>query len=112
MSAKRASILLEFRCQLQELVVMVGYPGSGKSTFAETAKNYTVVNRDTLRTWQKCVQSADAALKARKSVLVDNTNPDLESRKRYVDLAKKHKVACRLAYSCALVSSSIVRTSK
>uniref|UniRef100_A0A914VYX0 Bifunctional polynucleotide phosphatase/kinase n=1 Tax=Plectus sambesii TaxID=2011161 RepID=A0A914VYX0_9BILA len=81
----------------QEVVVMVGFPGSGKSTWAERylSKGYVIVNRDTLKTWQKCVEVAKKALKEGKSVIVDNTNPDKESRKRYVDMAKESKVDCR-----------------
>lgn len=55
---------------------MAGFPGSGKSTFAEQYKGYVIVNRDTLKTWQKCVEVAKKALKEGKSVIVDNTNPD------------------------------------
>lgn len=75
---------------------MVGCQGSGKSHFAKKhLKNYTYVNRDTLKTWQKCVQKTDEALAEGKSVVVDNTNPDKGSRQRYIDVGKKYKVPVR-----------------
>ncbi|XP_016837662.1 uncharacterized protein F21D5.5 isoform X1 [Nasonia vitripennis] len=80
----------------QELVIMVGCPGSGKSHFAKThLKNYYYINRDTLGNWQKCVAKTDEALAQGKSVVVDNTNPDKVSRSRYVQVAKKHRVPVR-----------------
>lgn len=40
----------------QELVVMVGFPGSGKSYFSKShLSHYEYVNRDALGSWQKCV---------------------------------------------------------
>ncbi|VDO71136.1 unnamed protein product [Heligmosomoides polygyrus] len=66
----------------KEVIVIVGFPGSGKSTFArklESEHGYAVVNRDTLGTWQKCCEHARAHLKSGKSVVVDNTNPNKES---------------------------------
>ena len=40
----------------QEMIVMVGFPGSGKSQFSTThLADYARVNRDTLGSWQKCV---------------------------------------------------------
>ncbi|KAM4627980.1 bifunctional polynucleotide phosphatase/kinase isoform 2-T2 [Polymixia lowei] len=81
-----------------EVVVAVGFPGSGKSTFFHThviPKGYAYVNRDTLGSWQSCVSACERALKEGRSVAVDNTNPDPESRKRYVDVAKAAGVSCR-----------------
>uniref|UniRef100_A0A667XZ53 Polynucleotide kinase 3'-phosphatase n=1 Tax=Myripristis murdjan TaxID=586833 RepID=A0A667XZ53_9TELE len=81
-----------------EVIVAVGFPASGKSTFFHShiiPKGYTYVNRDTLGSWQSCVSACERALKEGRSVAVDNTNPDPESRKRYVDVAKAAGVSCR-----------------
>ncbi|XP_073779297.1 bifunctional polynucleotide phosphatase/kinase isoform X2 [Danio rerio] len=82
----------------QEIIVAVGFPGAGKSTFFQThiiPKGYAYVNRDTMGSWQHCVSACERALKEGKSVAVDNTNPDLESRKRYIDVAQSAGVSCR-----------------
>lgn len=81
-----------------EVVVAVGFPASGKSTFFHMhiiPKGYVYVNRDTLGSWQSCVAACERALKEGRSVAVDNTNPDPESRKRYLDVAKAAGVSCR-----------------
>ncbi|XP_072249061.1 bifunctional polynucleotide phosphatase/kinase [Leuresthes tenuis] len=81
-----------------EVIVAVGYPASGKSTFFHThiiPNGYAYVNRDTLGSWQNCVSACERALREGRSVAVDNTNPDPESRKRYVDVAKAAGVSCR-----------------
>ena len=81
-----------------EMVILVGLPAAGKSTFAKTylePKGYEVVNRDTLKTQPKCLSTCEDALKNKKSVVVDNTNPSKESRKCFIDIAKKHNVKVR-----------------
>uniref|UniRef100_A0A8C1VAX5 Polynucleotide kinase 3'-phosphatase n=1 Tax=Cyprinus carpio TaxID=7962 RepID=A0A8C1VAX5_CYPCA len=80
----------------QEVIVAVGFPGSGKSTFFQThiiPQGYAYVNRDILGSWQQCVSACERALKEGRSVAVDNTNPDPESRKRYV--SQSAGVPCR-----------------
>ncbi|CAH2318932.1 bifunctional polynucleotide phosphatase kinase [Pelobates cultripes] len=81
-----------------EVVVTVGFPAAGKSKFVKdylVPKGYVCVNRDTLGTWQKCVAGCEEALRNGKSVVVDNTNPDLESRSRYINCAKNAGVPVR-----------------
>uniref|UniRef100_A0A673KUD3 Bifunctional polynucleotide phosphatase/kinase-like n=1 Tax=Sinocyclocheilus rhinocerous TaxID=307959 RepID=A0A673KUD3_9TELE len=82
----------------QEVIVAVGFPGSGKSTFFQThiiPQGYAYVNRDILGSWQQCVSACERALKEGRRVAVDNTNPDPESRKRYIDVSQSAGVPCR-----------------
>lgn len=89
-----------------EVVILVGYPASGKSYFASQyliSAGYVHVNRDTLGSWQRCVSLMESSIKSGSSVVVDNTNPDRESRKRFIDTAKALKVPCR----CFVMSTDI-----
>lgn len=59
----------------QELVVLVGPPASGKSTFSkEHLPTYCRINQDTLHSVEKCRKAVDEMLGQGKSVVVDNTN--------------------------------------
>lgn len=91
-----------------ELVVLVGYPASGKTHFAKrylVPKQYVHINRDTLGSWQKCVVESENALARKQSVVIDNTNPDVESRRRFTELAKKYGCGCR----CFVMDCSLER---
>lgn len=88
-----------------QLIVMVGLPGSGKSHFAR--KNlqplgYEIINRDIIGNNQKCLKMCQEKLKDKQSCVIDNTNIDIESRKRFIDIAKAIGVPCR----CFLMNSS------
>ncbi|XP_068633351.1 uncharacterized protein F21D5.5 [Battus philenor] len=84
----------------KEILVLVGYPGSGKSFLAKqiekkSSSHYVTVCRDVLGSWQKCAAEATRLLQHGKSVVVDSTNPDVESRARWTSLAKQMNVDCR-----------------
>ncbi|RZB94430.1 PNK3P, AAA 33, and/or Zeta toxin domain containing protein [Asbolus verrucosus] len=82
----------------QEVILMVGGPASGKSFYCKNQlipKGYVHVSRDKLGTWQKCAKSLEECIQRNQSVVIDNTNPDKESRQRFIDVAKRHGVSCR-----------------
>lgn len=88
----------KYAIKKQEVVVMVGQPASGKSTFRKRylePHGYVAVNRDTLGTVEKCLKVAKEALNAGKSVVADNTNPSAESRAKFIKLAQEKGVSCR-----------------
>lgn len=88
------------------MVLFVGYPASGKSTYFRKhfePSNYVHINRDKLGSWQKCVAKCTENVKAGKSVVIDNTNPDIESRKRYTNVAKQFHIPVR----CFLFTTSL-----
>ncbi|KAJ0176659.1 hypothetical protein K1T71_007838 [Dendrolimus kikuchii] len=84
----------------KEILVLVGFPGSGKSFLAKQIEKksdfkYATVCRDVLGSWQKCATEAVKLVQRCKSVIVDSTNPDTESRARWTSLAKENNVQCR-----------------
>lgn len=81
-------------CKLtkQTLVMMCGLPGSGKSYYCQKYVDAFRINRDELKSINKCLKLCDEKLKKRKSVVIDNTNLDVKSRKMFLDIAKKYKV--------------------
>ncbi|XP_065898119.1 bifunctional polynucleotide phosphatase/kinase-like [Dysidea avara] len=84
----------------QEMVLFVGPPASGKSTFYKKhlqPKGYIHVNRDTLGSVKKCVAECEKALQCpgNSHIVIDNTNPDPEARKYYLGLGKMYKTPVR-----------------
>ncbi|OBT46568.1 hypothetical protein VE00_01861 [Pseudogymnoascus sp. WSF 3629] len=83
-----------------EIVLFVGSPGSGKSTFYHThlPPPYVRINQDLLKTRDKCLKAARARLEEGVSVVIDNTNPDEATRKYWVDLAREVGVGIRCVH--------------
>ncbi|AVL94732.1 phosphatase/kinase [Moumouvirus australiensis] len=80
-----------FEPRKKEMIMLIGPPGSGKSYFATKyilPHNYIYINRDTCKTKIKCFNETKKALTENKSVVIDNTNPDVLSRMEYTSLAK------------------------
>eukprot|EP01016_Furgasonia_blochmanni_P038244 TRINITY_DN4600_c0_g1_i2.p1 TRINITY_DN4600_c0_g1~~TRINITY_DN4600_c0_g1_i2.p1 ORF type:complete len:404 (-),score=129.89 TRINITY_DN4600_c0_g1_i2:255-1418(-) len=80
----------------KEMIIFVGPPGGGKSTFYKThLKSYVHVNNDTLKKKEKCFQVAREAMAAGKSVVIDNTNPEKVTRADYIKMAKENNYPVR-----------------
>ncbi|XP_017964810.1 uncharacterized protein F21D5.5 [Drosophila navojoa] len=89
---------VEFDTKKCEMIIMVGLPGSGKSHFCAEVlgpKGYKIISADTLGSTQACLNACQRALNADKSCVVDNTNVDVASRKRFMSLAMEKGVPCR-----------------
>jgi bifunctional polynucleotide phosphatase/kinase len=77
----------------KHLVILVGYPASGKSYVAKMLNKqfgYIIVNQDTLKTKAKCIKLVKELCAQNKCVIIDNTNRDVDTRKIYIDIAKQH----------------------
>jgi bifunctional polynucleotide phosphatase/kinase len=87
-----------FEPKKPEVVINIGLPASGKSTFTKNyilKHDYEYINQDSLKTLPKCIKKLELALKEGKSSVIDNTNINREQRKRFTDLAKKYNFKCR-----------------
>jgi bifunctional polynucleotide phosphatase/kinase len=84
----------------QELVLLMGNPGSGKSTTGKAlaAKGYTHVEQDVTKTKEKSMKAVVAALEKGGSVVVDATHASEENRKPYADLAKEKGIPFRILW--------------
>ncbi|KAF7620018.1 polynucleotide kinase 3'-phosphatase [Aspergillus flavus] len=87
-----------------ELVIFCGSPGAGKSTFYWDylePLGYERVNQDILKTRPKCIKVAKEHLTAGRSVVVDNTNADPETRSHWIEIAKEYSIPIRCVYFSA-----------
>ncbi|KZF25768.1 putative DNA 3'-phosphatase Tpp1 [Xylona heveae TC161] len=87
-----------------EIVLFCGSPGAGKSTFFWRQLGplgYVRVNQDILKTREKCLQRAAQLLGEKQSVVIDNTNADVETRAHWIKLAKAKNVPIRCVYFTA-----------
>jgi bifunctional polynucleotide phosphatase/kinase len=85
-----------------EMIIMIGYPASGKSyisSFLENQYGYIIINQDTLKTKTKCFKFAIENLNKKKSIIIDNTNRDKKIRSEWISLANKYNYNIR----CILV---------
>ncbi|KAA1478773.1 PNK3P-domain-containing protein [Dentipellis sp. KUC8613] len=91
------SPLIQLTCP-PGVILFVGLPCLGKTTFYRkhfAPAGYVHINQDTLKSRSKCIQTAEEALAQGKSCVIDNTNRDQQTRKYYLDLAKKTKTPVR-----------------
>lgn len=74
------------------LVILMGLPGSGKSTFYHHrfSGTHIRVNLDMLRTRHREKVLIEACLQTRQPLVVDNTNVSRRERARYILAAKEN----------------------
>jgi len=101
-----------------ELVIFVGLPGSGKSTyyFAHFATSHVHVSKDLMpnargRDDRQSLQ-VEKALADGRSVVVDNTNPTRDSRTALIAAGKRHGARIIAYYFECSVRLAIVRNAQ
>ena len=98
-----------------DLVILIGLQGSGKTTFyrAHFAATHEHVSKDRLRHNKKPsrrqAQLIDDALRAGRSVVVDNTNPTVADRAPLIALGRAHGARISGYYFEPSVSGSLER---
>ena len=75
-----------------KMVILVGLPGSGKSTYAKDQNGFEVINQDLLGNRQKCINKTKELLKQGKSVIIDRTNINRKQRNHWLEIAKEFEI--------------------
>ena len=82
----------------KEVIILIGSPGSGKSTFTEKfllPKGYIRINQDILKTKEKVLKSLLQNIKEGKKIVIDSTNPQKNGRKDYIKICKENNYSVR-----------------
>jgi len=76
-----------------EAIIFIGIQGVGKSTFYRDYffNTHIRINMDMLKTRHREQILLQACLEGKQPFVVDNTNPTVEERQRYIIAAKTHK---------------------
>jgi bifunctional polynucleotide phosphatase/kinase len=80
----------------KELILMVGFPASGKSHIAQyiaqnILQNGTILSLDSVGNKKKLMQTFNELLNIDQNIIIDNTNLTIGARKEFIDLAKNHQ---------------------
>lgn len=78
----------------RRVLILVGLPGSGKSSIARQLEScgWVRINQDELGSRNKCKELMEKALVENKKVVIDRCNFDVRQRKSWIDLATKYGV--------------------
>jgi len=83
----------------KELVIFVGMPGSGKSTYYNKyLSDHIHIEQDKLGSRVKVIKHLDESLKSGKSIVIDSTNPTQEGREEYYLKARKYNYNIKVLY--------------
>jgi predicted kinase len=96
----------------KQILIMVGFPGSGKTTWAEEQEGYIRIDGDSLKTPEKMIRVAAAALvldNCEKGVIFDSTGGTVERRAKFIQFAKDYNLPYRVIWVAAPIEDSMAR---
>lgn len=107
-------MLLNVGVNQMEMIIFIGIQATGKSEFYKRQFHNTHIriNLDMLRTRNRENILMNACLEAKQSFVIDNTNPTVLDRKKYIDKAKDEHFKVVGYYFKSDIGSAIERNSK
>lgn len=83
----------------KQIIIMMGYPGSGKSTIAKNIcknESFVYLEGDIYKTSTKMIKVSLEHITQNKSIIFDATNSSSKKRQEYIEFGKKYnyKIVC------------------
>lgn len=83
----------------KQIIIMMGFPGSGKSTIAQNIcknKSFVYIAGDIYKTSTKMIKASLLHISDNKSIVFDATNSSSKKRNEYIEFGKKYnyKIIC------------------
>jgi predicted kinase len=103
-----------FATDKMEAVVLMGIPGSGKTSFAKERLFHTHVriSLDLLKTRHRERRLLEFCLTTEQRFVVDNTNPTRLERAAYIEAAKRHQFHVIGYYFQSIVADCLLRNAQ
>lgn len=93
---KSVASIIDYEIETQEIIVLVGYPSAGKTTFAENKLNtYVIISGDLYKTTERSIKEAKKYIDNENSVVFDATNGKLDNRAKIIKFAKDNNIPIR-----------------
>jgi predicted kinase len=97
-----------------DAIIFIGIQGSGKSTFYKDFffNSHLRISLDLLNTRNKENQFIDKCIELHQKLVIDNTNPTIEERKKYIEKLKANKYKVIGYFFQSKIKDSLERNDK
>lgn len=80
-----------FKEYAKTIFILIGIQASGKTTFCQKYFNdLDIISLDIIKTRKKEDKAINEIINSGKNFVIDNTNPTIEERKKYIDIAHQN----------------------
>ena len=102
-----------FKNYTKTIFILIGIQASGKTTFChEYFNGFDIVSLDLVKTRKKEERNIAEVIKIGKNLVIDNTNPTIVERKKYINIAHNNEYKVVGIYFRSSIDECLKRNSE